>query len=414
MRLRPLLAVALAATAAALALPAGAETPAWVATYPVGTGAQHRLAALPEGDVWAVVEHSRVLRSTDAGLTWLPVNPVPVQFGGVPLPGTGPAGGGSSETLVAPVSRTVAYGANGSALSVTRDSGLTWTQVEAPPVTRSGFEGTSALEASRGRLWSGRTGFEVDDLCPVPPRTTAVQSSTDGKRFVRADVPYPAGQVMEFRFATPQRGAALVIDFVYGEPVRERNSCSVYGEATTSSVWVTEDAGRRWRKGFTCRPSCYSIAWSGSSTLVAAGVDGKVAVSRDAGRRFTPSPSVPLGPNPLAFVQAVDCRGPMCLASVNGGGIFRSDGFGDQWVREPSGQEAYALSLGDLAIVDADRAVSGGPNALFTRTSTPTPSGAAPAPTAPLAAGALGPIALGGGAVRGLDGVVRKTWTVTR
>jgi hypothetical protein len=393
----------------ALLAPADADTPAWVATYPVGNGAQHRLATLPEGDVWAVVDHNKVLRSTDAGLTWLPVNPVPVQASGVPLPLTGPTLGGSSETLVAPASRSTAYGSNAAALSVSRDAGLTWQSLTPPKVTRSGFDGIDALEHARERLWLSRSGFELDGLCPVPIGTTPVFSSPDGVRFSRGDIRYPGGRVSELRVATPRRAAALVVDFVYSEPVGDADSCSLTGEATTSTAWVTEDAGRTWRKAVTCQPSCRAMSWAGPTTLVIGAVDGSVQVSRDAGRRFVPVVGVPLLTPLLSFLQAIDCRGTTCLASVNGSGIYRLDGFGDQWLREASTQEAYNPSIGDLAFVDDVRAVSGGPNALSARTSVPV--AAAPATPGP---GVRGPVSLPGGAVLGTDGVIRQTWTVTR
>ena len=377
---------------AALAAPAAAEDPAWVATYPVQTGSQNRISALPDGTVWAVVDGRRLLRSTDAGRTWNPLNPLPVHVPGLPM--TGPDLGGSSDTIVAPSSSTKAYGANGQALSRTVDAGLTWSSLKPPSVTRSRFfEYALAMEHTGGRLHYARSGSEVVDGCPYPLRTTPMLSSPDGVRWTRSDIAVPGGWVQEIRFADARRGAALVVEFEYTETERDGSSCGYSGVGATTSVQVTSDGGRTWRHVHRCRPNCFALSWSTPRRLMVGQVDGVVLRSADAGRRFTPLSELPLlAGSPITFLQALDCVRDRCWASVNGGGIFRTDADAE-WSREVSGQEVFGLQIGDLSAIDAERAVSGGPHALMTRvdaTGGPAPGRPVHAPrTLPLPGGAV-------------------------
>jgi hypothetical protein len=145
-------------------------------------------------------------------------------------------------------------------------------------------------------------------------------------------------------------------------------------------VQVTGDGGRTWRHVHRCAPNCFALSWSSPRRLMVGQVDGAILNSTDGGRRFhaeAPLPR-PVGA-PVTFVQALDCVGERCWVSVNGGGIFRLDGGGSEWVTEVSGQEVFGLQIGDLAAVDAERAVSGGPHALMTRVRTGVGAQAAPA-----------------------------------
>jgi len=376
--MRRLVAGASALLMALLVMPAAAENPAWVATYPVQTGSQNRLAALPDGTVWAVVNGSEVLRSADAGRTWMPRNPVPVQVDGVPLPLTGPHLGGSSEILVAPDSTDSAIGANGGALSRTSDAGFTWSPLSPPNVTASKFfEYALALEHTGKQFRYARGGSEVVDGCPYPLRTTPLLSSPDGVRWTRSDIAIPSGHVQEIRFVDARRGAALVVEFDWSETVSDGDTCGYSGLGETTSVQVTSDGGRTWRHVYRCKPNCLALSWSSPHKLVVGQADGKVLSSRDGGRRFIEEAPLPLlAENQLAFLQALDCVGERCWASVNGGGIFRQEGHGE-WGTEVSVQEVYGLQIGDLAAIDAQRAVSGGPHALLTRVDETGPSIAA-------------------------------------
>jgi hypothetical protein len=408
----PLVAALVAGTAAT---GARAADPVWIPTQPVQNGAQDRLAALPDGTVWAVVDHNRILRSPDAGLTWLPVNPVPVQVGGVPLPLSGPGLGGSSDTMVAPQSATVAMGANGSALSMTRDAGTTWAALPAPYVTKSKqFEYADQLEHTGGSYWFAKNGFELIDGCPYPLATTPVLRSAAGNGWWRSDIPVRGGRLHEIRFADSRHGAALVTEYRYTGPTRNGNSCGFTGEGSTSGVFVTSDAGQHWRRAYTCKPLCYGVSWSSRGRLVVARIDGRVELSKDGGASFRQLAPVPIGAVVSAgvgFLQALDCVGPRCWVSVNGGGVFRHDGNGE-WSKEISNQDFVGLAIGDLAAVDRERAVTGGPTALSTRVA----SGSGPALRQPQTPRAQPPqlrLIIGPGTTIDAGGTTRRAVTVT-
>lgn len=381
-----------------LGVDARAQTPTWTPTYPVGTGAEHRLAALPDGTVWAVADHDDVLRSADAGLTWAPVSPVPLGTTD-PLPFSGPARGGSSDTEVAPLSGSaggaspVAYGANGDALSVTRDGGATWQVLQQPRLLDHdrGFEGIDAVEVTGGRLWLGMYAFDASPGCPGVPPTTPLLVADDPRQpvvtggplalaprgarlptFRRVDLPSRSGRVEQVRFADRSRGAVLVTEIDW-EVSGTETSCSAVGVSTGSVLFTTRDGGRRWQVAARCPTSCRALTWGPGQPLLLGESDAsRVRVSPD-GVLFRDLPPLPLLPGLLRLLQGLDCAGQRCWASVNGGGIFRTEG-GDGWVLEPSGQEVFGLQLGDLEVVDAVRVVSGGPHALLARTVVPTPA----------------------------------------
>lgn len=366
----------LAALALVAAAPLGAhgETPTWVPTHPVQQQSEMRLSATPDGGVWAVVDHNRVVRSADRGETWTPVNPVPAQVDGVELPGTGPTLGGSSDTLIAGVSKASAWAANGSALSRTRDAGATWQRVMTPSVTRSKFfEHSSAIEAAGRRIWYFRDGSEVVGFCPYPlPSTPVLSSVDDGAHWVRGDVRVQGGHASRVRFVDGLRGIALVIEFNYTETTGDDTSCGYSGTSKSTAVALTTDGGRTWRRTLTCPGVCRAVAWVSPKRVLVGSWDGRLYASNDGGARFQSLGRLFDKPaTPLYSLDGLDFVGKRGWAAVNGLGILRSDDGGAEWVAETSSQGAYFLALLDLTAVDRERAVSVGPYSLITRFEAP-------------------------------------------
>jgi hypothetical protein len=114
----------------------------------------------------------------------------------------------------------------------------------------------------------------------------------------------------------------------------------------------------------------------------------------------------------VGFLQALDCVGPRCWVSVNGGGVFRHDGNGE-WSKEISSEDAVGLAIGDLAAVDSERAVQGGPTALSYRVATGV-TGRAPQVFRPVGGPAPGPVIIGPGTTLDAAGVLRRQVTLTR
>ena len=367
--------VAMLGVVSSLALtcvPARAETATWVSTFPIQTGATERIEVTRDS-AWAVIDHSRVLRSTDAGLTWTPLNALPVSDTG--LPGGGPATGGSSDTSVAPLSAQVALAVNGAAYSMTRDAGSTWQRVKVPHVTRTGdYEHSDLLRRTGGRYWSAAAGFDVVKGCAVPLATTPLLSSADGAAWRRVDLPVHSGWVKDLKFADPLHGAVSLYDLQY---VRQESGglCGYAGSASTTLVFVTADGGRSWRKAFTCSAPC-SVGWvhGRALTLTLGEGYGRVLDSSDLGRHFRRTASIPVLPATILGLQAMDCSGARCWALVNGTGIYRRDGAGE-WTLEDSDADVLGICVAGIAAIDNDRAIAAGPHALMTRVGASTPGG---------------------------------------
>jgi photosystem II stability/assembly factor-like uncharacterized protein len=365
-------------------LMAHGETPAWTPTHPVQQQSEMRLSATPDGGVWAVVDHNRVVRSADRGETWTPVNPVPAQVDGAPLPGTGPTLGGSSDTLISGVSKASAWAANGSALSRSTDAGSTWRAVKTPSVTRTKwFEYSSAITARGRSVWYFRAGSEVRDSCAYPIPTTPVLSSADnGAHWRRGDVAVPAGAASRVRFVDGRRGIALVVEFDY-KKTDDGTWCGYEGVSKSTAVALTTDGGRTWRRTFTCPGYCRSVAWVSTKRVLVASRDGRLFASDTGGTSFHGLGRLFEEPvSPLYALDAIDFVGNRGWAAVNGVGIYRSDDGGMEWVLEDSVQQAFFLAVVDLTAVDHDRAVGVGPYAIITRLATPAPAHRAGRPAA--------------------------------
>jgi photosystem II stability/assembly factor-like uncharacterized protein len=390
-----------------------AGPPVWAPTHPVQQQAEIRLAATPDGGVWAVVDHNRVLRSADAGRTWMPVNPVALQADGVDLPYAGPVLGGSSETLLASVSSTQAWAANGTALSRTVDAGTTWRRVATPSVTKSRFfESAEGLEVRGNQVWYFRSGSEVVGYCPYPLKTTPVLISHNaGASWTRSDLPVPGGWAHRARFVDARRGVALVIEFDYTETTDDGSSCGYSGTSKNTAVMLTTDGGRTWRRSLTCPGVCFAASWVSASRVVVGSYDGQLFSSDDGGRRFQAlgsffdRPATPYGLTGLDFV------GRRGWAAVNGVGVFRSDDGGSEWVKEVSTQDAFFLAIVDLTAVDQERAVTVGPYSLLTRSTTP---GVAAPGSPPSTRPESGKLDLGGGRSLDVHGVLHVAVSMAR
>jgi photosystem II stability/assembly factor-like uncharacterized protein len=345
---------------------AQAETAAtWVMTFPHETSATERVRATADGAAWAVIDHSRIMRSTDAGVTWAPVNPMPVT--GLPtdgLPLTGPRAAGSSEFYVAASSARSALAANGDAVSGTDDGGLTWRPVRIPPVTRNGAGFVQYAQRSGGRYWLGMDGFDVVGGCAKRWRTTPLLSSPDGRTWTRSDLALSNGTVLALDFLDARHGAVSVIDYAWHD-VNNGSSCGFSGESSSSVVFVTDDGGRHWRRALRCVRACYGLAWSGSGRLVLGAWDGVVLESRNYGRSFARRAQLPVISGVLGL-QSLDCSARRCWALVNGTGVYRQSGAGE-WVHEVSDADAPGLCLVEIAAVDDARVVAAGPHGLMAR-----------------------------------------------
>jgi hypothetical protein len=132
---------------------------------------------------------------------------------------------------------------------------------------------------------------------------------------------------------------------------------------------VTSDGGVSWRKAYTCVQVC-SVAWSRGLRVTLGQLYGAVLDSVDGGRTFRHTADLPVLPETILGLQAMDCSGDRCWALVNGTGIYRRDGSGE-WTQEHSDADAAGICVAGIAAMDHDRAIAAGPHALMTRVVAP-------------------------------------------
>ena len=394
--------VAVAVAVAASVTPAQARpTPVWVARHPVQGDFVQRVAAIPDGAAWAVVDGDQVLRSTDFGNTW---SPVVVDMSVA-------AGGGSVE--IAPVSATSAYAAVSVSVLRTSDAGATWEPVSVPKVSRTERASfTDSMRYTGGALWIARDPMEPDaDGCPRPADTTALLSTPDGRSWARRDIPFRDGGIDVVAFRDARHGVAVVAEYVYDEPERDGDFCVLIGVSERSGVYVTHDGGRVWRRTFECEYHCNGAAWVDARRIVLGRADGTIFVSGDAGRHFAEAGALAGATStPVDELDGLDCVGASCFASVIGRGMFRSNDGGATWGSELSDKVVVTSAYGNLSMFDADRAVAFGASSLVTREHLATPSGR---PARAFARG-RSPVRDGSGAWRLPDGTRRRVVRLPR
>lgn len=385
MRRLPALALALVALVAS---PSGAGTPVWVETFVAEHGTMTIVDGSRSGTALAVIGGGTTVKSTDYGLTWVPLGPL-----------SEPPNGGSSQTRVAVADAKRFYAENGRAVSTSVDAGTTWRELSIPPVVRNpkeSFEFADAVAAAEGSrtVAVGWGGARVVGLCPYVFDFTPVYVSHDGgARWRRTDLPV-TGDVWQIEWYDARRAAVTVQEIEWEDPHGDDRECGASGIGTAQSVWVTSDGGATWRLVFRVKAGRATAAWSSPTSItVVAEVMGVGAayVSNDSGRHFL------RGVNLYTTAGAGDVRlagfpsleyvdGRRGWVAVLGMGTFRTDNGGTEWAHEISPFDGSAYGVHDFTAFDKQRAAVGGPRSLVTRvgeavTGAPVP-GALRAPAA--------------------------------
>lgn len=366
MRRLPALVLALVAL---VAPPSDAGTPVWVDTFVAENGTMTIVDASRTGTALAVIGGGTTVKSTDFGLTWVPLGPL-----------SQPPNGGSSQTRVAVSDATRFYSENGRVVAASTDGGTTWRELRIPLVVRDpreSFEYASAVaaaEASR-TVAVGWGGSRVIGLCPHPFNFTPVYVSHDGgARWRRTDLPVP-GDVWQMEWYGTRHATVTVQEIEWGEPEGDENECGVEGLGNAQSVWVTSDGGAMWRQVFRVPYGFAAAAWSSptSLTVIAESMGvGSAYVSDDAGRRFRKP--VPVYTTPghgdlrlNGFPSLEYVEGRRGWVAVIGSGVFRTDSGGSEWAHEVSPFDGAVYGVHDFTAFDKTRAVVAGPSAVVTR-----------------------------------------------
>ena len=365
MRRLPALALALVALTAP---PSAAGTPLWVETFAAEHGTMTVVDGSRTGTALAVIGGGTTVKSTDYGVTWVPLGPL-----------SEPPNGGSSQTRVAVADPKRFYSENGSVVAASADAGITWRPLTIPPVNtvaRERFEFATAIgaaEASR-TVTVGWTGARVVGLCPYAFDFTPVYTSHDGgARWRRTDLPV-SGDVEQVEWYDSRRAALSLLEIDWSEPRGDDSECVAEGVGSRVSTWVTADGGASWRLVFRVTGDSTAAFSSPTSLTVVAqqGGVGTAYVSDDGGRRFRKGVPVYTTPgvgdahlNGFPSLEYVDGRRGWVAAI--GAGMFRTDSGGTEWAHEVSPFDTSVYGVQDFTAFDKQRAVVGGPRSLVTR-----------------------------------------------
>jgi photosystem II stability/assembly factor-like uncharacterized protein len=143
---------------------------------------------------------------------------------------------------------------------------------------------------------------------------------------------------------------------------------------------VTSDGGQTWTSALHDEMGWINAAWLPDGRLLTVETRGEVRVSDDLGRTWTRTADLVPADDPLPVRVsgiAVTPAGRM-YALVNGGGLLASEDAAT-WTKETSPFDPLYVGFGEVAAIDDERAVAGGPAPLSTRTT------ALPRPVARLA-----------------------------
>jgi hypothetical protein len=393
------------AIATAFALPAAvpsataAGSGVWAPTLQATQGFDH-LSAFPNGFMYAQYADT-YMKSTDAGLSWLPMTRPPGQYEGSPgirfsTPAVGysvadGAGTGLPEALL-PGSPSDELTRCGSPMPLhrTTDGGLTWHAVCVPRAKLTDTSPHFSPEASPlavGR--DGKTvllaGTEEDYKKPSPPcdkvQDVVLTSHDRGDHWTRAML--PLGWQLGYREQVLDASTMALLTYKFDGPDPD-GTCS----SSTVALFVSRDGGRSFQKTYVCSamPSCTSLAMVTRSRIILGRSDGTTLVSNDGGRTFGRGqrlfdaqwqPAIDSGQVNASYfwVQAlsfVDAKHG--FASTRGSGTWRTADGGGSWVQERSPECQYYLwGIGEVAAGSPTTAITGGPHFISARSESPLP-----------------------------------------
>jgi hypothetical protein len=364
MRRLPALAAAVAGLAALAAPPSRAGTAVWVQTFVSEPGTATYVDSTSTGTV-AAYAGGMVVVSKDFGATWAPLGPL-----------SEPPNGGSSETRLGLATSTRWFAENGHVVSTTTDGGTTWRALSMPRVVKpanESFEHATEIGAADGvpvatvGWWAAR----VRGTCPYVVHYAPVFTTRDsGAHWKRTDLPV-TGDVDRIEWFDSRRAALVLAERRWSDPKTDDGTCESIGTWLATSVWTTTDGGNTWRLAMRTNEWYVTAAWASPTSLVVLGETkgvGRSYVSDDGGRTFRKPVTV------YSTVGGVNGFPAMEFAGGRRGwvgailaGVYRTDNGGSEWTHEASTVDASFYGVPDLTAASRDRAVYGGPSALWTR-----------------------------------------------
>lgn len=354
------------AVLAAFALPAQAATPVWTPTLVLPDQGVNKLSGFADGTVYlshteTLTGVSNILKSKDAGQTWFPVSSPP-EFGG------------KITTEARFATPTLGYSVHaGDRLYRTDDGATTWqatTTLPSPlkgPVFTYGFD---VLHGTQRLTVAGSSSVPLELGCNRA--TGTVWTSANAGHTWRAATLGDSVTPLYVTLFDAKRGVVLANERLPGE-----DACSLSAKIQMA-IYTTTDGGLTWKRSQTCPRVCAISAMPTANRIIVGLNNGATVISDNFGKTWTDGQRLATVevPDPAAgifWLQGLDfATSSVGYASTKGGGTWRTTDGGRKWVLEASSDSVHQdFVKGDVAALDADRAVVGGPAVIAVRTITP-------------------------------------------
>jgi photosystem II stability/assembly factor-like uncharacterized protein len=205
-------------------------------------------------------------------------------------------------------------------------------------------------------------------------------SHNRGKTWFRTTLPI-SGAVHDVTFFDDLHGVAIAYEFK--EVQRDDGFCL---ESFRDVVLYTDDGGRTYDEVKYCSHgangnACTAVGMSTARKFVVGTSTGLTYRTTNRGRTFRKGPLLHEGMPSVEeqdrwyWVEGIDfANSKIGFASTNGGSTWKTRNGGRNWIEEPSTERVWGyLKFGDIAVADADRAVSAGSAFVITRTGVPEP-----------------------------------------
>jgi photosystem II stability/assembly factor-like uncharacterized protein len=354
------------AVAAAVALPAQAATPVWAPTLVLPDQGVNKLSAFPDGTVYlshteSLANVSSILRSKDGGQTWLPVTSPP-EFGG------------RITTEARFATQKLGYSVFAQdRMYRTQDGATTWKPTAKLPSPLKGPAYSLGFD-----VLEGTQRLTVAGTSSVPPKlgcndaAGVLWTSADAGETWRSATIGSRVTPLYVTLFDAKRGVALANELEPGE-----DACSLSAKIKMG-IYTTADGGITWQRSRGCLRGCAISAMPTAKRIIVGHNDGSTLVTENFGKTWTEgqrlaTTELPDPAGQLFWLQGMDfATDKIGYASTKGGGTWRTTDGGRSWVMEASSDAVFQdFVKGDVAALDADRAVIGGPAVIAVRTIAP-------------------------------------------
>jgi photosystem II stability/assembly factor-like uncharacterized protein len=337
----------------------------WVPTLPVAPYGWTYSELFDSGVGYVSTGAGELLKTTDAGMTWLPTVDPEVTGNTLRMSFATPRLGYVAEQM--------------GGITKTEDGAATWSQLPLLPTPRGLVPQGGIIDGLEAAPRSDRvvvTGWAWPEPGQDPGRSDHFiwRSSNGGRDWRRMDLSFPASAI-EVEFLDDKDGLLLLHQFRVEEDTGNAEVWRTY----RSVVLRTRDGGRTFKKihvlEFASGDAVTAVASTHGDRVWLGTKNGRILKSTDGGRTFrqaarlsTSAPGVPARLDALEFSTR-----DVGYAGTNGFGVWRTGDGGRTWTRELSpyevqGDDDTTMSWrGSIAATGVSRAIAVGPGAVSHR-----------------------------------------------